>query len=113
MALEGLGLVLGDWGWRVRAARSWVNLPSTEDEAPANPDLLIVDLFLDEGPDGLDGLSRYLAEAEAGIPAIIITGHTDRDTLKALRASGHPVLHKPIAADQLRTLIQSVTGHSD
>lgn len=76
-------------------------------------DLLITDLTLDTG--GMDGdeLLRFLRRSghprKKSMPVILITGHTDKDTLLRLYESGaNAVLTKPIAGDTLMEKVRNL-----
>lgn len=67
-------------------------------------DALICDLRLAEGADGLT-LALTLRERHAGatgpLPTLIITGETAPEPLQRVRATGLPVLFKPVDASRL------------
>jgi AmiR/NasT family two-component response regulator len=48
----------------------------------------------------------------APVPAIIVTGDTSPDRIREAQASGYPLLHKPLDADQLLAAIQMAIAHS-
>ncbi|UPT63697.1 MAG: response regulator [Hyphomonadaceae bacterium JAD_PAG50586_4] len=68
------------------------------------PELLVMDLRIDGGLQGLDITRRVRARFNPPPPAIMITGDTDPDTLAQLRASGFGWLIKPIDAETLGAL---------
>ena len=49
---------------------------------------------------------RSTVRRDAPVPAAIVTGDTSPERLREARASGHRLLHKPVAAEQLRELIE-------
>lgn len=76
-------------------------------------DLLVTDLTLESG--GMDGdeLLRFLRRSghprKKAMPVVLITGHTDKDTLLNLYESGaNAVLTKPIAGDALLDKLRSL-----
>jgi Na+/proline symporter/signal transduction histidine kinase/CheY-like chemotaxis protein len=101
---EAMATLLRGWGCRVATAASL-------DEAFAAtsaglPDLVLADLHLDEGPDGLEVIDTLRQRWQRPVPAALITA--DRDpTLRALaRAQQIELLHKPLKPAALRALLR-------
>jgi CheY-like chemotaxis protein len=70
------------------------------------PDLVLADLHLDEGPDGLDVVDALRRTWNRVVPAALITA--DRDPTLRLRARARQVelLHKPVKPAALRALLR-------
>ena len=70
------------------------------------PDLVLADLHLDEGPDGLDVVDALRHTWNRVVPAALITA--DRDPTLRLRARARQVelLHKPVKPAALRALLR-------
>ena len=66
------------------------------------PELIVCDYRLAAGEDGLDAIARIRAAIGENVPAILVTADTGAT---ALRASGVPVLHKPVSPVKLRALL--------
>jgi DNA-binding response OmpR family regulator len=47
------------------------------------------------------------AAAGVKIPAILLTGETAAHELRAVKASGYPLLHKPLAPGRLETAVSA------
>ena len=67
-------------------------------------DVILSDLRLGNGASGIDAV-KTLRETLGSIPAALVTGDIAEERLLELRASGLPVLHKPVKADALRELL--------
>ena len=78
-----------------------------EDGAP-RPQVIVADLRLAGGADGIAALER-LREEYGDIPGVIVTGDTGADRLAQIRRSGHRVLHKPVQAEELMSVIRQLT----
>jgi signal transduction histidine kinase len=72
----------------------------------STPQLVICDYRLRERHTGAQAIAA-LRQVHAGLPAILITGDTAPDRLREARASGLPLLHKPVQpADLYRKIIE-------
>jgi CheY-like chemotaxis protein len=71
------------------------------------PDLILSDLHLGGGPDGLDAIEVVRRDCGNKVPAIVITGDTSHEEMRRLTDSGHPVLFKPV---QPRKLLNAMRG---
>ncbi len=103
--LEGMRALLTDWGCRLILADSIESALTQLKTADAVPDLLIADYRLRDDATGIEALARLQTEYGAGIPGILITGDTSPDRLREAKASGYYILHKPVRAPKLRTLL--------
>ena len=70
------------------------------------PDLVLADLHLDEGPDGLEVVGALRQAWGRAVPAALITA--DRDPTLRLRARTRNIelLHKPVKPASLRALLR-------
>jgi signal transduction histidine kinase/ActR/RegA family two-component response regulator len=101
--LESTCGLLESWGCRVIAARSLAEATTRLDGGP--PDLMIADVHLDDGADGLDAIAALRARFEHDFPALVITGDVAQATRDRVAAAGLHVLDKPVAPLRLRTLL--------
>jgi two-component system response regulator PilR (NtrC family) len=70
-------------------------------------DLCLTDMRMPDG-DGLE-VVRYIAERDLDVPVAVITAHGNLENAVAvLKAGAFDYLSKPVALDQLRTLVTSV-----
>jgi CheY-like chemotaxis protein len=68
-------------------------------------DLLLVDMRLDHGDDGVAAISRLRRQWGRDVPALILTGDTAIGTRERIAASGLPMLEKPVSALRLRSAL--------
>lgn len=100
---EGLAAMLSRWGAAVSQASGEAQALLACQAQP--PNLIIADVRLaaEHGPDVVRACRK---QCQAAIPGILLSGETDADQLERLRATGMPVLHKPVKPAQLRMAIQ-------
>ena len=74
------------------------------------PDLVLMDLFLEQGCEGTKA-AKWLNDA-CDIPVLFVTGHGDRDTLQRIRRvlPQAQLYSKPVVADRLAEAISHATG---
>jgi signal transduction histidine kinase/CheY-like chemotaxis protein len=103
---EAMATLLGGWGCRVATAANQAEARQCAAEAGRAPDLLLVDLHLDGGTDGLDVIEALRAAWSQPVPAAIVTA--DRDPTLRLRARARQVelMHKPVKPAALRALLR-------
>jgi CheY-like chemotaxis protein len=65
------------------------------------PGLVISDYRLRELRTGAEAIAALRAEFGARLPALLITGDTAPQRLREARASGVPLLHKPVSPNEL------------
>ncbi|MFN7183439.1 MAG: hybrid sensor histidine kinase/response regulator [Thermomonas haemolytica] len=105
--LQGLRTLLAEWGCDVRAAASPAEALEQLRGWFGPPDLVISDLHLGDGPDGLETLraiARQLGEdpRRPGFARLLVTGETRRDRVDAIATHQIPVLFKPVPPQRLR-----------
>ncbi len=101
---EAMATLLRGWGCRVATVASL-------DEALAAtsgglPDLVLADLHLDEGPDGLKVVDTLRQRWGRSVPAALITADRDPTLRAQARAHQVEVLHKPLKPAALRALLR-------
>jgi signal transduction histidine kinase len=95
----GMRQLLGAWGCECDVADS---IEEAQALARANPPgLVISDYRLRELRTGAEAIAALRAEFGASLPALLITGDTAPQRLREARASGVPLLHKPVLPSQL------------
>jgi signal transduction histidine kinase len=70
-----------------------------------HPVLVLCDMWLTEGENGIEVLRRLAAQALAPVSAILISGDTGPETMHSARAAGFPLLHKPVSPAKLRAVV--------
>jgi signal transduction histidine kinase/CheY-like chemotaxis protein len=107
LVLEGMRGLLRSWGAHVVTGNSaeavLARLPADEHR----PDLIISDYQLMNGMTGIEAIARLRGEW-GPIPAFLISGDTAPGRLREARASGHHLLHKPVAPMTLRTIMNQL-----
>jgi signal transduction histidine kinase/CheY-like chemotaxis protein len=71
------------------------------------PVLVLCDMWLADGENGIDLLRRMTALTAARISAILISGDTGPETQQAANEAGYPLLHKPVSAAKLRAVVMN------
>jgi len=104
---EGLGLLLEEWGYQAVAASSVEQAERAMQTLDAPPDLILSDLHLGDGPDGIAAIEAVRRLCGCEVPAILITGDTSHEEMRRATDSGHPVLFKPV---QPRKLLNALRG---
>jgi Na+/proline symporter/CheY-like chemotaxis protein/anti-sigma regulatory factor (Ser/Thr protein kinase) len=103
---EAMATLLTGWGCRVATAGSQAEALAAVERAGRLPDLVLADLHLDNGPDGLDVVGVLREAWGRFVPAALVTA--DRDPTLRLRARARRVelLHKPVKPASLRALLR-------
>ena len=103
---EAMATLLSGWGCHVATAASQAEAQQEVARAGRLPDLVLADLHLDEGPDGLDVVEALRQAWGRAVPAALVTA--DRDPTLRLRARARQVelLHKPVKPAALRALLR-------
>lgn len=103
---EAMAALLGGWGCNVATAASQAEALDAVARAGRLPDLVLADLHLDEGADGLDAVVALREAWGRAVPAALVTA--DRDPTLRLRARAQQVelLHKPVKPASLRALLR-------
>lgn len=103
---EGLRLLFQSWEYRHVIVADVADLLADATTAAHKPDLIISDYRLRDHQTGIDAITRLHAHYEDDwIAAVLVTGDTDPHLLAQAAAHGWPLLHKPLAAEQLKAMI--------
>jgi CheY-like chemotaxis protein/anti-sigma regulatory factor (Ser/Thr protein kinase) len=108
--LEGLTVVLSNWGAEVLPAQTRAEALALADTWAQPPDMVISDLLLQGGDNGLDvigALERHPRGIGAGTARLLVTGETKPDRLREVASAGIAVLYKPVSPRVLRQAIQA------
>lgn len=98
----GMSSVLSEMGLSVRSTDSSAGAAALV--AEFEPQLVLADFRLRGDDDGLATI-RALREQIPGLPALLISGDTAPSRLREARAAGVPLLHKPVAINDLQNAI--------
>ncbi|MET0208173.1 MAG: ATP-binding protein [Burkholderiaceae bacterium] len=104
---EGLRILLEEWGYEPTVAATAAEAEAAVRQLALPPDLILSDLHLGEGPDGIAAIKAVRAHFGKDVPAILVTGDTSREELRRATESGHTVLFKPL---QPRKLFNALRG---
>lgn len=100
----GLRAMLEGWGYRVLTAGS-VEEAIREVESGKWPHAILADYRLRGGETGLDAIRAVHERLDRPVPATVITGDTAPERLVEVQAGGYALLHKPVAAHELRNTV--------
>jgi len=95
----GMRQLLGAWGCECDVADSIEEAQALARAHP--PGLVISDYRLRELRTGAEAIAALRAEFGAALPALLITGDTAPQRLREARATGVPLLHKPVLPSEL------------
>ncbi len=102
--------LLGQWGLAVRTAASIAEVDAVL-SAGFVPELAIVDLRLETLDDGIDLIERLRRRLGETLPALLLSGDTGAPEIARVRASGIPLLTKPVSPARLKSVLHSsLTG---
>ncbi|MES2949440.1 MAG: hybrid sensor histidine kinase/response regulator [Pseudomonadota bacterium] len=106
----GMLQLLLSWGCQCEAVESITD--ALHSARAHRPDMVISDYRLREQRTGAEAIAALRAELGDALPALLITGDTAPERLRDARASGIPLLHKPVAPTQLyRRLVDVLREH--
>ena len=110
-ARQAMEMTLRRWGCEPLVAESLQQARELTRVAGDSTDIVLSDLRLGNGADGIAAIEALRAEF-GPLPAALITGDIGGERLRELRASGLPVLHKPVKAETLRELLHGLARGS-
>ena len=103
---EGMSALLHSWGYEVVTVAGRAELLPLIATRPQVPHLVICDLRLRHGENGIETVDYLRTQYNDELPAILITGDTDLKRLRLVQQSGLALLHKPVAPDALKDAMQ-------
>ena len=113
--LHATSLLLTQWGCTVIAAASGAEILKLSAASLRMPDAIICDHRLRDNETGINVIKALRQKFGHDIPALLITGDTSPEQIKAILTAGLPVLHKPLQAqvlqETLRRLIEENEMH--
>lgn len=101
---DALQRLLQTWGCEVILARDAAEAIAVA-SALAPPDAVIVDLALPGGASGADVVRQLRERWSDTVPITFLTGSTGGPAVEAARATGLPLLLKPVAPARLRAFL--------
>lgn len=79
---------------------------------PMKPDIVVADYSLPNGVTGLQVIARVREALGSELPAVILTGDISTDTMREITQRGCVQRYKPVRAEELIHLIQSLLAES-
>jgi len=104
---DGLCGLLQAWGYEAIAAGTIAQAERAVSLLEVPPDMILSDLHLGDGPDGIKGIEAIRRQCGCDVAAMLITGDTSFEEIRRATESGHPVLFKPV---QPRKLYDALRG---
>ncbi len=104
---DSLDVMLRNWGYRTMTAPGGEEALSMIDERRL-PDAIISDFRLSAGLTGVETVLSISKMTGRSIPSLIITGDTAPERVRQVHGSGLRILHKPVAADDLRRALHGM-----
>ncbi|MEP4485996.1 ATP-binding response regulator [Marinobacter alexandrii] len=109
---EGMQQLLAAWGCEVVVSATAEGTLEKLSIYQRKPDGIISDYRLRDSHTGLDAIKAINGVYGSAIPALIVTGDTEKQLLIDLKASGHQVLYKPVPPAKLRAFLRSLPDSS-
>ncbi|MBI5164185.1 MAG: PAS domain S-box protein [Magnetospirillum sp.] len=100
-----LQLLLEGWGHRVVTAANADEAILRADETDCRLNAILADYRLGESMTGVDVVQAIHRRCGRAIPAVIVTGDTARERIQEVQRSGLGIMHKPVAADELKATV--------
>lgn len=99
---SGLQLLAESWGHEVAAVASGEEALALGAEC-GRFDTIVADFRLGPGLNGTETAMEIRKRIGWPIPTLVVTGDTDPERISEVHASGFDMLHKPVAAEELRS----------
>lgn len=99
MSLEAM---LDDWGYETLAVATGEDALDLAASEGWRLDMVLADHRLGPGLTGVATAKEIAGRAGRAFPTLVLTGDTGKDRIVEIAASGFEMLHKPVAADDLR-----------
>ena len=106
--LEGMEVLLRDWGCEPVIAANGMGALAALVAAGRPPDIIVSDYRLREQENGIDVIAQIREHYNLDIPAVLVSGDTGPELLREAKAKGLRILHKPVRPAKLRALIEQL-----
>ncbi|HEY2394603.1 MAG TPA: ATP-binding protein [Rudaea sp.] len=107
LVLAGNRALLEEIGCTVTSAADTARALAALAALANEPALVLCDMWLGDGQNGIDLLRRASALAGTKISGILISGDTGVETQRAADEAGYLLLHKPVAPAKLRAVVMN------
>jgi signal transduction histidine kinase len=108
MGREALVGLLASWGYSVIAVEG-AKMAADRLQKDQPPDIIISDLRLGEGINGIDAILMLRSLAGQKIAACVISGDTDGQVRQQVEAAGLILLSKPVRPAKLRSVLRRIS----
>jgi signal transduction histidine kinase/CheY-like chemotaxis protein len=108
--LDAMEILLTQWGAEVISASSPNQAIEKLNQAGISPAMLITDYHLSDEITGFDAIRDVHEFLDEEIPALIITGNTNKEDLIIFNKNDQTVLYKPLKPAALRASISQLLG---
>jgi signal transduction histidine kinase len=98
---EGLRLLLQEWGYHVMTAADAAQADDATTALEGRVDLVLSDLHLGGGPDGVEVIENVRRLCGREVPAILVTGDTAPEQIRHVSDRDVAVLFKPVQPRRL------------
>ena len=102
---EAMRTLLETWGCEPLLAANTEAATAALQLRGKPPHAIIADYRLREGRSGIAAISQIRQVVGVKVPALIITGDIDPERLREAKASGFPLLHKPVPPARIRAFL--------
>ena len=75
-------------------------------------DLILSDLHLADGEDGLDAIDSVRRRCALPVPALVITGDTTADEMRRVEQAGLVLLFKPLQPRRLMAALRQMSAQT-
>ena len=103
-----VGKLLAEWGYDVVAVSTTAEAVAAARRREGLVDVVISDLRLRDGEDGLRAIEQVRAVCGFDVPALLVTGDTAPEQVRRVHESGHIVLYKPVQPKDLLTVLKKL-----
>jgi two-component system, sensor histidine kinase len=107
---EGLGLLLHEWGYEAMTASDAAQAEQVVTGLEGRVDLILSDLHLGDGPDGVEVIANVRRLCGRDVPAILITGDTAPEQVRRVTDGSDAVLFKPVQPRRLFEALRAALG---
>jgi PAS domain S-box-containing protein len=104
----GFQTMLEGWGFEVMSGATAEEVLEEIDRSGHRPDLIIADYRLPNNAVGTEAILAVQQHCGSHAPGLIVTGDTAPQRLREAKASGFELLHKPVAAHELRKVVNAL-----
>jgi two-component system, sensor histidine kinase len=108
--LEGMEVLLRDWGCEPVIAATGVGAVAALVQAGRPPDIIVSDYRLRDRENGIEVIEQIRAHFGMDIPGVLVSGDTGPELLREAKEKGLRILHKPVRPAKLRALIDHLVN---